>query len=154
MKRGPQSKLTEAMAKRILAFVEAGETLKSALRKAGQSSSGYYRGIASFPEIRQAVKKGLEGEREEMRQQAIDTIRRAFSKSWMACAWWLERNYPGEFGKRADAPPAVSVFTPERIESAMVKVLRVKLDLAERRLAALQGKTLSTPNAATPSNQN
>jgi hypothetical protein len=99
LKRGNQPKLTTEKAARILEHIEAGKFLKDALGLENISQSSFYRGLERMPELKEAFKEAMEAQRSAFKEEAIATIRAAFKESWQAAAWWLERNYPSEFGR-------------------------------------------------------
>lgn len=98
---GPKPSLTKPKARAVLNQLNQGMTLSSACEIVGVGVSSYYRRIESYPDILKEIKKVLDAEKRTRKDLAIETILDAFESDWKAAAWWLERNYPSEFGKAA-----------------------------------------------------
>jgi hypothetical protein len=129
--RGRPSAVTREVLRAVLRRIEGGKFLLEALAGERVSRSAFYRAIERFPEFRDALKTALVSQMNTTRDLATATIRKAFRRSWQAAAWWLERNWPAEFGRRlatevsgpggrpvqvatvAEGPPLVDVVRSE-----------------------------------------
>jgi len=74
--------------------------LAQSCAKVGVGIHSYYRRIESYPAILSDIKKELETQKHTVKKEAIQTIRDAFAIDWHAAAWYLERRYPNEFGRK------------------------------------------------------
>ena len=110
---GPRPTLTKAKAKTVLDHLGGGETLAKACESGGVGLSSYYRRIDRYPDILEEIKRVLSTQKQTRRERAIETILAAFEKDWKAAAWWLERNYPHEFGRYQ---PNTTPVIPTKIE--------------------------------------
>jgi hypothetical protein len=54
------------------------------------------KGKQPFADFAKAVKKA----EEEAVRKHVAVITKAAEKNWQAAAWWLERRYPADFGKK------------------------------------------------------
>jgi hypothetical protein len=96
---GRPSKVSRGKARSIIQRIEEGQFLKEACASEAVSRAGFYRWLERNPEFRDPLKGALEKQRSAFKDDAIATIRHAFAKDWKAAAWYLERNYPAEFGR-------------------------------------------------------
>ena len=82
----------------IIAAVETGATYRHAAASVGVSERTLHDWQVRHPQFSQALKTA-----EAMAcMAAIGTIRRAAEAgTWQAAAWYLERRYPAEYGRRA-----------------------------------------------------
>jgi hypothetical protein len=73
----------------------------NACKEAGIKFSTFYRWMNDErkKEFCKVIKKAEEHARQGLREKAVLCISRAMDEQWQAAAWWLERNYPREFGK-------------------------------------------------------
>jgi len=53
-------------------------------------------------EFKKAVLKAERKARQRGKERAVMSIFKAMSEHWQAGAWWLERNFPGEFKERIE----------------------------------------------------
>ena len=117
--KGRPSKLTPARCKRILEALRAGNTRRASACAGGVDPSTFCnwqnRAIADgegpyFDFFKQVKEAEAEAERD-----ALSTIRSAAVDSWQAAAWYLERRYPQDYGRKmrheltTDAPLEVVV---------------------------------------------
>lgn len=58
-------------------------------------------GVSPYVEFFDAIKKA----EAKAKVLCVGRIISAAQQSWQAAAWWLERRYPEEFGRRDNAPP-------------------------------------------------
>ena len=96
---GRPSKLSRGKVRAIIQLIEEGQFLKEACAAGQVSRSGFYRWLEKNPEFRDPLKAALESQRTGFKEDAIARIRKAFDKDWKAAAWYLERNFPSEFGR-------------------------------------------------------
>jgi hypothetical protein len=87
--------MTPALCKQVLEFVAAPMTLAAAARRAGVPESTVRTHRDRHPEFARALEKA-EG---DAKAELLGTIRTAGAKNWTACAWLLERTFPGEYSR-------------------------------------------------------
>lgn len=103
-KAGRHTKLNKERLDLICRYLRAGNTRKVAAECAGISEQTFYTWINKgkeaksgvFFEFLESVKKA----ESEAHAGAVNTITVARQKSWQAAAWWLERKFPDDWGKR------------------------------------------------------
>jgi hypothetical protein len=82
--------------KTLLEALAAGNTRKAACAYAGISEDAFARYRAEYPDfaddVREAEAKAV--------IRAVGLILQAGDKDWRALAWWLERRYPEEWGRK------------------------------------------------------
>ena len=112
---GPKPSLDEIKAKAILKHLESDLTLAQSCKKIGVGLSSYHRHIGSYPEILGSIKEWLDAQKHTVKEEAFQTIRDAFNDDWKAAAWYLERRFPNEFGRKApvEAEPQTIVIRNE-----------------------------------------
>lgn len=111
---GRKSKCNKRMAKIISEYISKGYTEESSAILAGLGPSTYYRYKANNREFREVI----EGARQYNKELCLSTIIREAcgeeeldkdgnptgkwikEPNWKAAAWWLERRYPDEYGKK------------------------------------------------------
>ena len=82
----------------IIAAVEGGATYRHAAASVGVSERTLHDWQVRHPQFSQALKTA----EASACMAAIGTIRRAAEAgTWQAAAWYLERRYPAEYGRRA-----------------------------------------------------
>ena len=131
--RGRPKKFVKKYKDRILEAIRLGATNIDACRYAGLSKEAYRvwklkaeEGQADFVEFFERVEEAEAiGKIVHMRKITAD-------KSWQSSAWWLERKFPDEWGKRE----------PKEIKEALDKI-EIKIDGIQR-----------PPKEETPSDDN
>lgn len=96
MPGGRPSKLTDERAERILDALRAGNYLETAARYAGVSYDTLNEWRKRFPEFSEAVEKA----RADAEARNVAVLQQAARTKWQAAAWWLERSFPGRWGRR------------------------------------------------------
>lgn len=72
----------------------------NAAKRAGICYDTFCTWMKEKPEFSEAVKEAEEEAKGGMKDKAILTIAKAMDNGlWTAAAWWLERNYPDQYGK-------------------------------------------------------
>lgn len=95
----------------ILNHVKSGLTVKDACALAGVGQRTFYTWRRERPAISAALKKA----ETEAKSFHIRNIREHSCQDWKASAWYLERKYPNEWGKRM-----VVVEPPKEAESGIL----------------------------------
>jgi hypothetical protein len=91
--------IDEIKMKEILAFVQAGGSRTKAADYVGVSTTTIADEAARNPEFASSLKKA----EADSYQGRVERIAAAGKKgAWQADAWFLERRYPDEFGKRVE----------------------------------------------------
>lgn len=80
----------------VINLVRSGSSLKDACHQAGVGYSTFFRWKAQNPDLSSRVKKA----ESDGKQWHIQNIRKHAEKDWKASAWFLERKFPREYGKR------------------------------------------------------
>ena len=106
------SKYNTDRVKPIIHAVEQGVPYRHACAIAGISEGTFARWRARYSDFDDAI-KAAEGRAVAGR---LARIRMAEDTSWQAAAWWLERKYPLEFGRKPDAQVNVTVNIRETAE--------------------------------------
>lgn len=99
------TKLTEDVQDRILAALRAGNYMETAARYAGIDESTLHRWIArgndTDDEPYHQFCKAVEKARAEAEVRNVHLIQGAAQGgTWQAAAWFLERSFPGRWGRR------------------------------------------------------
>ena len=95
-KVGRPTKRTPEVEERILAALRDGNTRRAAYHFGGISHETFYNWMEDFAEFREAVKRA-EADAEVIH---VRHISKAAESVWTASAWWLERRYPEDWGRR------------------------------------------------------
>ena len=72
----------------------------AACEAAGISYKTFQHWYRTLPEFQEMVDDAISESIAKGRQIAIAAIFKHMDKNWMAAAWWLERNFPDEYGRR------------------------------------------------------
>lgn len=101
--RGRPAKLTDEITRTITQAIAAGNYQRTAMKLAGIGESTFYQwlelgrqGRKPYKEFAESVEKAQA--QAEARNVAI--IEQAASESWQAAAWWLERRFPDDWGRK------------------------------------------------------
>ncbi len=129
---GRPSKLTDERGERILEALRAGNYLGTAARYAGIGESTLHEWRTKYPEFAEAVEKA----RADAEARMVAVIMKAAPIHWQAAAWWLERSFPGRYGRREriehtggdGGPVKVEVYRPLKPERAL-ELARLALEL-------------------------
>jgi len=103
---GRPSKLTQEVQDRVVAALRGGNYMETAARYAGIDESTLHRWIAKgkeddASEPYQEFCKAVEKARAEAEVRNLHLIQNAASGgTWQAAAWFLERSFPGRWGRR------------------------------------------------------
>lgn len=98
------SNLTPEIQKRILTAISTGNTRTTAAAYAGIGlstlmlwlSKGRCQKSGQYVELLEAIEKA----EADAITTSVALIRQAGRESWQAAAWWLERRYPDEWGRK------------------------------------------------------
>jgi hypothetical protein len=96
-KVGRPAKLTEARFKRILEHIKDGITIVGSVRIENITYDCWRKQVRQNPEWQKLVDEAEVLREELWRSEALQTIRAAFPKHWVAAMTYLERRYPNEF---------------------------------------------------------
>lgn len=96
--RGRKTKYTPETVERILQAIRVGSVDEHAAEYGGIDGATFYRWMQRYSEFCEAVTRA----KAEARTQSLARIRKAGADGdWRADAWFLERRYPQDYGKRA-----------------------------------------------------
>ncbi len=97
---GRPSKLTPEVQAKIIQAISSGNTRKTSAAYAGIGERTLMTWLAhkgpQYVQFQQAIEKA----EAEAVVVSVLTIRSAARDSWQAAAWWLERRYPDEWGRK------------------------------------------------------
>lgn len=137
--QGRPSTLTDAVADILVAKVETGHYNTMAARAAGVGVRSFQRWLAKGEAADEKLNSGQPIEADEERywhlwqriskaqakaaDDALSAIRAAWEsgQQWTAAAWYLERKYPGEWGRRQE----VSVGPNDRMLEILASAISV-----------------------------
>ena len=88
----------------LIECFEKGMGRLDACKKAGISYGAFLHWYRDDGVFQLAIKKAEDVQDNHMKDEAIASIQKAMSKYWCAAAWWLERKFSGEFGKKPFIP--------------------------------------------------
>lgn len=94
---GRPTKYEPQTVKAIVQAIGAGQTIEDACVYADIHKSTYYEWLTQYPEFSNEVKKA---EVKAKMRRILRIEKAAQEGAWQADAWYLERKYPEEFGKR------------------------------------------------------
>jgi hypothetical protein len=89
-------------------MIEGGARVTQACRQALVSYAGFRNHVARNPKYQKRLSKAEKIRDEVWKDHALEMIRQAMPKNWVACMTYLERKYPNEYSLR----------TVNRVESA------------------------------------
>ncbi|MDP3767724.1 MAG: hypothetical protein Q8S13_06890 [Dehalococcoidia bacterium] len=102
--RGRPTKLTPEIAARIFQALRAGNNRPAAAHYGGISQETFQtwmrRGRAARAGIHRDFLVGVEKAEADAQIASVAIIQSAARKTWQAAAWWLERKFPQEWGRR------------------------------------------------------
>lgn len=93
-----KGKYSKVVINRIKEALELGLTQKEAANIANITQETFYTWMREKPEFSELVKSALDNGKAEH----LLNIKRAGQTQWQASAWWLERKFPQEWGKRSE----------------------------------------------------
>jgi len=123
------TKLTPDVRDRIATMIRAGAYAEQAARAAGIAPSTHYswmergeNGERPFSEFSETIKTA-EAKAEQQRVECIQDA--AEAGTWQAAAWWLERRFPGRWGRRNPEPPVSRpAMSEEDLDAQVERLLR------------------------------
>lgn len=110
----------EDITKQLCKFIKSskGSVRKKATKKVGISYDTFREWWEKHPEFSESIKKAESESRQKGKEYAISMIFKNMAKSWYAGAWWLERNFPDEFGAKGNEDDSKGPF---EIKHSVVK---------------------------------
>lgn len=108
--KGRPSRITDQLLQSFCHYVQISGSIETAIRLTGIGRATYYRwqreerdGCASLweTEFIQAVETTCA----DTKMRCEQLLWKHMQKHWRAIAWWLERKYPNEYGRRRRLPP-------------------------------------------------
>jgi hypothetical protein len=120
MPKGRPSALTDAVADRLVELIESGHYNRTAAQGAGIGARSFQRWLARGQEADERLNSGQPIDEQDERcwhlwqriqqaegravSEALAAIRQGWQRDnqWTAAAWYLERKYPGEWGRRQE----------------------------------------------------
>jgi len=102
---GRKTKLTSELQKQICDLIKRGNYTKTACLAVGIDESCYYKWIKRGEEAKTGIYfqfvQSIKRVQEEAKVRYLERIREAADNgNWTAAAWFLERKYPDEWGKK------------------------------------------------------
>jgi len=118
---GRYTKLTKELVKDFCKVIEEGNTFKTACGIVGIDESTFYKWKKfyvelekgrSYDEVKEELKinintqmlsdffKSIKKSEAEAKRRNVLIIQTKAKENWQASAWWLERRYPDEYGRR------------------------------------------------------
>ncbi len=132
----------------IVKALENGDGRVRACKAAGIHYSTFLDWLEHKPEFSEAIKKAERCGLSRVRDLAQRGIIEKFTSHWQAAAWWLERNYPAEFGRREE------VLHSGRVDSGLTldEIIGEGISLEERKSirAMLLAKATKTGKSVEP----
>ncbi len=95
-KPGRPTKRTPDVMRRLCAALRAGNPRRVACASAGISEDSFAKWSKNFPDFSDSIKKA----EADAITRNVAIIRKAAQKTWQAAAWWLERRYPDDWGRK------------------------------------------------------
>jgi hypothetical protein len=99
-KLGRPLRLTEARFRRMLGLIREGNTNSAACRIEGITYVSWRNHIQQKPEWRARVAEAEKVRDEVWRDHALEMVKSAMPRNWVAAMTYLERKYPNEFALR------------------------------------------------------
>ena len=99
-KTGRPLKLTEARFRRMTVLIREGNTNSAACRIEGVTYTTWREHIQQKPAWRAEVAEAEKIRDEVWRDHALEMVKSAMPKNWVAAMTYLERKYPSEFSLR------------------------------------------------------
>ena len=94
------AKYSKALTDKICDLITQANTIESICQVVNISQQTFYRWRHEKSEFNESIKKAIEVRDFTGKSLAISTIFQAMENgTWQAAAWWLERNFPEEYGK-------------------------------------------------------
>ena len=123
---GMKTKLNNDLIKQIAKMVEMGTPSKYVAQAVGVDVTTWYKWLQRgekakkgiYFDLFKAVKKA-EGRAIE---RNVSIIQKAAIDNWQAAAWWLERRYPEEFGKKSET------ILSGKGENGEIRIVKVRAD--------------------------
>ncbi len=111
-KRGPKTKYSPELQKKICDVLSAGNYIEAACAFVGIHVDTYHEWVKQKSEFSEAVKRA----RAQAEMQSVARLRQAGETGqWQADAWFLERSYPSRWGRtRQDVN--ITLSPPKPIE--------------------------------------
>lgn len=97
-KTGRKLKLTPELMEKIVQLVRVGTPQKYAAGACGVGEATFYDWCRRFQAFQAAIKKA----ESEAISRNVGIINIAAKSTWQAAAWWLERRFPDQFGRKMD----------------------------------------------------
>lgn len=72
----------------------------AAAEAAGISLQTYFEWYHNKPEFKKSIDKAIDETKDRAKSIAIQAVFQAMDKNWQAAAWFLERSYPNEYGRK------------------------------------------------------
>lgn len=100
-----QLKLTEELIEQAVKLIEAGNYQKHVAQALGVSEETWYRWMREGEQRKSALKRKFYEEIKKAEARAVARNVALIQKAaqdgnWQAAAWWLERKYPDEWGRK------------------------------------------------------
>lgn len=105
MKRGRKSKLTPELIEEAYKLIKSGLDFKTTAWYLGISESAFYKWMREGEKEESGLKKQFfqsikKAESEAIARNVMLIQKHAQEGNWQAAAWWLERRYSDEWGKK------------------------------------------------------
>jgi hypothetical protein len=144
-KTGRPLKLTEARFRRMLALIREGNTNTAACRIEGITYTTWRDHIQTKPEWRTLVAEAEKVRDEVWRDHALEMVKSAMPRNWVAAMTYLERKYPNEFALRTVNRNLNSTEAPIGDQVPEARLLEYSKQMAEFAKANEQKGSESTP---------
>lgn len=120
-----KTKLTPFLLGKITGLLRDGVTINTACRAVGIDDSTYFRWLNDNRPIYCEFSEAVERAQAECETCCVKIIRDAAEKgNWFAAAWWLERRFPGRWGKHDRICLEASRMSDAELDAAIAAIER------------------------------
>jgi hypothetical protein len=130
-KTGRPLRLTEARFRRMLGLIREGNTNSAACRIEGITYTTWRDHIQKKPEWRILVAEAEKVRDEVWRDHALEMVKSAMPRNWVAAMTYLERKYPNEFALRTVNRNLNSTEAPIGDQAPEARLLEYGKQMAE-----------------------
>ena len=126
--------------KALLQNLKVGMTVFDSCTIAGMNRTQFYNKMKSDPGLKAEVDKAILSSK----IRSVTLIQNAMRDNWTACAWWLERRFPEEYGNRLEMQHKGKIGLEAKYKELTDDQLRAEIERRARKLLQQESKKIGT----------
>jgi hypothetical protein len=130
--------------KMLIQNLKVGMTITDSCTIAGLNRTQFYNRMKDDAVLKEQVDKAILASK----IRSVTLIQNAMRDNWTACAWWLERRFPEEYGNRLEMQHKGKIGLEAKYKDLSDDQIRTLIESRARKLLQQESKKIGTGKPA------